>query len=73
MTPLERRLLSGEPFTYGEMCAYARRLGLDEEHHRAVDKTIQRFRKRGWISFVRVGRSPLWTATAVGIEAGRES
>ncbi len=62
---LELRMLSGEPFIYGRLSAWAEAaLGFDEAETRLVDKTIQRLRRRGAIAFERRGRDVVWTATA---------
>ena len=59
------RMLSGEPFIYGRLSAWAEAaLGFDEAETRLVDKTIQRLRRRGAIAFERRGRDVVWTATA---------
>jgi hypothetical protein len=61
---LEQRMLSGEPFIYGRLCAWAQRhLGAVEDRDRLVDKTIQKLRRRGAIAFERRGRDVIWTAT----------
>jgi hypothetical protein len=60
---IERRMVSGEPFTYGELC---RLPGLGRDDDRLADKTIQRWRRKGWISFIRFDRSPLWSLTDAG-------
>jgi hypothetical protein len=64
-TTVERRILSGEPFTYGGLLG---ELGSSDED-RSVDRTIQKFRRRGLISFRREGRHVLWTRTADGERA----
>jgi hypothetical protein len=60
MSKLSRRMASGEPFTYGELHA----AGLDKR--RAADKQIQKWRRKGWISFARFGRQALWSLTDAG-------
>ncbi|CAM2952938.1 hypothetical protein [Brevundimonas diminuta] len=59
---LETRMLSGEPFTYGGLCAtYGKEL--NEDRTRVIDKTIQRLRRKGLIAFTREGRSTVWRPT----------
>lgn len=56
LSRIEARMKSGEPFTYGMLCAVA---GGDDD--RLVDKTIQRWRRKGWVGMEgRVGRAPRW-------------
>jgi hypothetical protein len=56
MIALEARITGGEPFTYGDLCVVA---GGDVD--RLVDKTIQKWRRRGWIYMDgRIGRAPRW-------------
>lgn len=60
---IEARMANGKPFTYGEL------MGLTAGGHdpsRVADRAIQRWRKRGWISYERVGRSVVWTFTDAG-------
>lgn len=60
---IEGRMRSGEPFTYGELCAVGLANGGNENRDRLADKTIQKWRRKGWIEMrggqVR-GRAPLW-------------
>lgn len=49
---LEDRMLSGEPFTWSQIGGTAE-----------VDRTIQRLRKQGLITFTREGRNCVWRAT----------
>lgn len=60
---LEERMLSGEPFTYGGLCVALGR-EFNEDRTRVIDKTIQRLRRRGLISFSREGRSVVWRPTS---------
>lgn len=54
---IEARMLSGEPFTYGGMCA---RFDVGDRG-RTTDKTIQRLRRRGLISYRRIpGQGVVW-------------
>lgn len=63
---VERRMRSGEPFTFGELCTQFARHSSGFSDDREIDKTIQRWRRKGWISFVRIGRAPLWSLTEAG-------
>ncbi|CCG43355.1 hypothetical protein [Magnetospirillum molischianum] len=54
---IENRMLSGEPFTYGDLCRY---FDNGEKHGRLIDQIIQRLRKKGMIAFTRVGRQVIW-------------
>ena len=63
---LVARMLNGEPFTYGDL---ARKFapGKTEAHHdsnRLVDRTIQKLRRKGLITFKREGGKVIWQATA---------
>lgn len=63
MNDIERRMASGEPFTHAELCT----LTADrKDEDRIADKTIQKWRKKGWIYFTRVGHQVLWTLTNEG-------
>ena len=58
---LEARMLSGEPFTYGSLCAEQGDI-LDKD--RTIDKAIQRLRRKGLIAFTREGRNVVWRPVA---------
>lgn len=58
---LEARMLSGEPFTYGGLCAER---GDKLDKGRMIDKAIQRLRRRGLIAFIREGRNVVWRPVA---------
>jgi hypothetical protein len=63
---LESRMLSGEPFIYGRLAAWAEAaFGFCEADTRLVDKTIQKLRRRGAIGFVRRGHDVVWTKTSM--------
>lgn len=62
---IEKRMASGQPFTYGELCA----LTPSDEGGRLADRTIQKWRKKGWIAFTREGRNTVWRLTGAGLEA----
>lgn len=57
---IEERMSNGAPFTYGGLCKCW------PEHDRLIDKTIQRWRRKGLISFVRIGRDTRWSLTEDG-------
>lgn len=59
---LEARMLSGEPFTYGGLCADEQGDILDKD--RTIDKAIQRLRRKGLIAFTREGRNVVWRPVA---------
>lgn len=61
MIDLEARMLSGEPFTWGQ-------LGGTSE----VDRTIQKLRKAGLIAFERKGRNCVWRATGASVVDQRD-
>lgn len=58
---LERRILSGEPFTF-----YGLHGGLDDAARQA-DRLIQKYRKKGFIAFEREGREAVWSLTEAGL------
>lgn len=62
LTKVEKRIVSGEPFTYGGLCA----LNPNEAKDRLVDKTLQRWRRNQLITFTREGRQVLWSLTELG-------
>jgi hypothetical protein len=57
--PLQARMASGEPFTHGELIRHG---------DREADLMQQRWRKRGWIAFKRIGRDTFWSLTQAGKE-----
>lgn len=65
---VERRILSGDTFTYSDLCAVVVREGGNETKDRTADRTVQRLRKRGLISFFRQrgSKAPIWTLTEEG-------
>lgn len=63
---IEARMANGRPFTYAELCVLARLHGNHENRSRLCDKTVQRWRRRGLISFTREGRSAVWRLTDAG-------
>ncbi len=58
---IEKRMKSGKPFTFASL-----HTNLPEEGYRMADRTIQKWRRKGWISFVRNGRDTIWALTAAG-------
>jgi hypothetical protein len=73
---IETRMLSGEPFTYGGLCAWratAERMPGDTRHYdhdRLIDRTIQKLRRKGLIAFTRERGLVVWRPVrAEGTEA----
>lgn len=62
---IEARMASGEPFTFGELHSLID-LSDKERSYRLADRTIQKWRKRGLISFVKNGRDVVWSLTDSG-------
>jgi hypothetical protein len=54
---IEARMLNGAEFTFKGLCD---RYG--EEHYRLIDRTIQKLRRAGKISYRREGRDFIWSA-----------
>ncbi len=70
MNSFERRMATGEPFTFGELY---RTVKWNGNGYREADRCIQRWRKKGWISFTRKGRDCVWSLTENGrVETARE-
>jgi DNA-binding transcriptional regulator PaaX len=63
MTEIEARMATGQPFTYGSLCRTA---GQPQDPDRAVDKAIQKWRRKGWIALTREGRQVVWSLTDAG-------
>lgn len=65
---IEARMMSGEPFTYAELGALnpapPGRGPMHNDPDRLADRTIQKWRKAGKISFTRIGRNTYWTLTS---------
>lgn len=57
---LEERMLSGEPFTYGELS--------ERYFDRLVDRTIQKLRRKGQIAFKREKGRVVWRAVHGKVE-----
>jgi len=56
-TEMERRILSGEPFTFTALYAgYS-----SPKAYRIADRLIQKHRRAGNIAFKRNGHSPIWS------------
>lgn len=69
MTDLEKieaRMANGEPFSFHQL--WVPLCGGDSNHpaYRLADRTIQRWRRKGWIAFVRIGRDTVWSLTDAG-------
>lgn len=58
---IEARMLNGQPFTYGDLCAELKTAGRDVD--RKIDQTIQKLRKKGRIAFQRINGRVVWAAT----------
>ena len=57
---IEARMASGEPFTYGMLCAMLPH----GDNGRTADKLIQQWRRKGHIKMDgRIGRAPRWVLT----------
>lgn len=69
ISAIEARMRNGEPFTYADLRAARHGLGRGEGDDRLADKTIQKWRRAGWISFVRIGKLTLWALTEEGRRA----
>lgn len=55
------------PFTFGELCAILN----NGEPDRLADRTIQKWRRKGWLKYTRVGSRIEWVVTDKGFhEAG---
>lgn len=59
---IERRIFSGEPFTFHELHRGA------DNAYREADRLIQKHRKKGFIAFMRDGRKVFWSLTDAGKE-----
>lgn len=65
-TMIIERMSNGSPFTFYELWS-----GISSDQdvaYRPADRLIQKWRKLGYISFVREGRKTIWSLT----EKGRE-
>lgn len=58
-TALEPRMLSGEPFTYGGL-RDAFGDAVREDRTRLIDRTIQKLRRKGLITYRREGGAVVW-------------
>ncbi|MFG1417227.1 hypothetical protein V5F38_05360 [Xanthobacter sp. V0B-10] len=70
-TAMIARALQAEPYTYGEMSEIEMRQdGAHDrptyKHGREADKIMQRWRRKGWATFSRVGRDTMWSLTDAG-------
>ncbi|MFG1371538.1 hypothetical protein V5F32_05115 [Xanthobacter oligotrophicus] len=68
---IEARMFDGTPFTYSGLSAVSEVSGGDEARDRVADRTIQKWRRRGWIQMKREGREVIWRLTFEG-EAEKE-
>lgn len=60
------RIASGAPFTYAQLTELVVAHGAHEGHDRIADRTIQSWRRKGSIAFVREGRNVIWSLTELG-------
>lgn len=60
---VEARIFRGDPFTFGEL-----QHGIGNDW-RDADRTIQKLRKKGLITFTRKGRECVWELTEAGVAA----
>lgn len=57
------RMANGTPFVFQNLW-----VPYGDEAYRLADRLIQRWRKKGYISFVRIGRQSIWSLTDAGKE-----
>lgn len=60
---MRRRMLNGLPWVYCELAGIAKREGGSE---RDADRYMQKWRRKGWATFVRRGNLVLWSVTETG-------
>ena len=60
---LVERMLSGELFTFAEMCSWCVKTFGPGDYYRLADRTIQSLRGKGKIAYVRDGRNTIWRST----------
>lgn len=68
------RAFQADPWTYSEMCrveVMVTRPLAHEPRGRIADKIQQRWRRKGWAQFTRIGRDTFWTLTDAGKSALR--
>lgn len=58
-----RRMLETDPWTYAELGAVATRAGGNE---RDADRFMQKWRRKGWATFVRMDGRVWWSPTEAG-------
>ncbi|HEY9550606.1 MAG TPA: hypothetical protein VIR45_14005 [Kiloniellaceae bacterium] len=68
LSDLDRAILT-HGGTYSALCAA---YSPDESDTRAVDKALQKLRRKGWMLFKRDGRKVVWSATDEGRAALQE-
>lgn len=60
---IEDRMMSGEPFTFRQLQS----LSVSYiDTYRVADRALQKWRRKGWITFERKGRTPIWSLTDKG-------
>lgn len=62
---IEARMSNGEPFTFMQLHQLS---GCDSDTYRLADRALQKWRRKGWISFKRKGHTPVWFLTDIGRE-----
>lgn len=60
------RVATGVSFTYAQLHEIVDALGANEARDRIADRTIQSWRRKGFIAFTREGRSVIWNLTEAG-------
>lgn len=65
------RAVQGEPYSYGEMSGIEMRQDGARERSkhkwgREADKIMQRWRRNGWATYIRIGRDTVWSLTDAG-------
>jgi hypothetical protein len=65
---LEHRMLGGDPFSHHDPPAPSAPVSgrFVPEPERLIDRAIQRFRRKGWISFKHEGGRVVWRWTSAG-------
>lgn len=61
LSDIERHMMAHETFRYGDMCRLFN--AVPHSRDREIDGTIQRWKKRGWITFKREGKNVVWRKT----------
>lgn len=70
---IERRIMSGEPFTFGDLWQEANeaggqpRMDTDSPNYRLADRTIQKYRRKGLIDWRKEDGKTVWRLTDAAI------